>query len=88
MHFNRPVKKFKSITYGYSNQVTIFSNENFDVISIFALRNQQCSNTPISVTLIYRSPNLPHSFLLIAYDICSAEMLIFFLGILQMNWRK
>ena len=58
MH-NTNVKKFKSIVYGYSNQITISSNENFDVSSIIALRKQQFNKTSISVTLIYRSPNSP-----------------------------
>ena len=35
------------------------SNEDFDAISIFTLRNQQFSNNPISAALIYRSPNSP-----------------------------
>ena len=59
MHFNTNLNKFKSITYGYSNQITVLSNEDFDGISIFTLRNQQFSNNPISVALIYRSPNSP-----------------------------
>ena len=54
VHFNTNVNKFKSIAYGYSNQITILSNENIDVISITP-RKQQFSNTPISIVLVYIS---------------------------------
>ena len=50
--FNAVVNKIKSIAYGYSNQITIFLNENFDAIF---------SNTPILIALIYRLPNSPLS---------------------------
>ena len=59
MHFNTNLNKFKSITYSYSNQITVLSNGDFETISIFTLRNQQFSNNPISVALIYRTPNSP-----------------------------
>ena len=35
------------------------SNENFNVISIFTLRKQEVSNTPILIEIIYRLPRLP-----------------------------
>ena len=35
------------------------SNENFNVISIFTLRKQEVSNTPILIVIIYRLPRLP-----------------------------
>ena len=61
MHFNTYANKFKSVAYDYSNQTAILSNENFNAISIFTLRKQQFSNTPISIALIYRSLNSPIS---------------------------
>ena len=51
--FDTNANKFKGISHGYSNQITILSNENVRAISIFTLRKQQLSNTPISVGLIY-----------------------------------
>ena len=59
MYSNTNVNKFKSIAYNYSNQITIMSNENFNVISIFTLRKQEVSNTPILIVIIYRLPRLP-----------------------------
>ena len=59
IHFNSNINKFKSIAYGYSREITILSNEDFNAISIFTLKKQQFSNTPI--TLIYRSPKSPLS---------------------------
>lgn len=38
IHFNTNVNKFRSIAYGYSNQITILLNENSDAISIFIFR--------------------------------------------------
>ena len=52
-------KKLKSIAYGYSREVTILSNEDFNVISIFTLK--KISNTPVSMALIYRSSKSPLS---------------------------
>ena len=52
MHFNTSLNKFKSIAYGYSNQITFLSNEDFDGIFIVILRKQQLSNNPISLALI------------------------------------
>ena len=49
MNFNVVENKFKSIAYGYSNQITNLLNENFEVISTFTLMNQQFSNTPILI---------------------------------------
>ena len=51
MHFNTDVNIQKHC-------ILLFES---DVISIFTLRKQQFSNTPISITLIYRLPNLPLS---------------------------
>ena len=45
--FNSNINKFKSIAYGYSREITILSNEDFNAISMFILKNQQFSNTPI-----------------------------------------
>ena len=59
MRFNTNINKVKSIAYGYSNQITILSNENFDTISVSTLRKQQFNNTFISMALIHRSPNSP-----------------------------
>ena len=56
IHFNSNINKFKSITYLCSKEITILSNKDFNVISIFTLKRQQVSNTPISIALIYRSP--------------------------------
>ena len=56
IHFNSNINKFKSIAYGYSREITILSNEDFNAISIFTLKKQQFSNTPVSIALIYRSP--------------------------------
>ena len=38
IHFNSNINKFKSIGYGYSREITIFSNEGFDAILIFTLK--------------------------------------------------
>ena len=38
IHFNSNINKFKSIGYGYSREITIFSNEDFDAIFIFTLK--------------------------------------------------
>ena len=62
IHFNSNINKFKSIEYGYSREVTILSNADFNVISIFTLKEQQFSNTPISIALICRSPKSPLYF--------------------------
>ena len=59
MYFNTNVNKFKSIAYNCSNQITIMSNENFNVISIFTLRKQEVRNTPVLIVIIYRLPRLP-----------------------------
>ena len=47
IHFNSNINKFKSIAYGYSREITILSNEDFNAISMFILKNQQFSNIPI-----------------------------------------
>ena len=57
IHFNSNINKFKGIEY--SREVTILSNADFNAISIFAQKEQQFSNTPISIALIYRSPKSP-----------------------------
>ena len=56
IHFNSNINKFKGIEYGYSREVTILSNADFNAISIFTQKEQQFSNTSISIALIYRSP--------------------------------
>ena len=61
VHFHSNINNFKSIAYGYSREITILSNEYFNVISIFTLKKQHCSNTPIPITLIYTSPKSPLS---------------------------
>ena len=38
IHFNSNVNKFKSMAYGYSGEITILSNEDFNAISIFILK--------------------------------------------------
>ena len=40
IHFNSNVNKFKSIAYGYSGEITILSNEDFNAISIFTLKKE------------------------------------------------
>ena len=61
IHSNSNINKCKSIAYGYSLEITILSKDNFNAISIFTLKKQQFSNTPISVALIYRSAKSPLS---------------------------
>ena len=39
IHFNSNINKFKSIAYGYSREITILSNEEFNAISIFTPKN-------------------------------------------------
>ena len=58
IHSNSNLNKFKSIEYGYSREITILSNEDFNAISIFTLK-KQFINTLISTALIYRSPKSP-----------------------------
>ena len=41
IHFNSNINKFKGIEYGYSREVTILSNADFNAISIFTLKKQQ-----------------------------------------------
>ena len=60
IHSNANINKFKSIEYGYSREITILSNEDFNAISIFTLK-KQFINTLISISLIYRSPKSPLS---------------------------
>ena len=60
IHSNSNLNKFKSIEYGYSREITILSNEDFNAISIFTLE-KQFINTLISTALIYRSPKSPLS---------------------------
>ena len=57
MHFNNSDNKFKSIAYGFSNDVEILAKEDFNGISIFNTRKQHFSNNLFSTTLIYSSPN-------------------------------
>ena len=61
IYFNSDLNKFKSIAYGYSREITILSNEDFNAIFKFTLKKQQFSNTPIPIALIYRSPKSPLS---------------------------
>ena len=61
VHSNSNINKYKSIAYGYSMEITILSKDDFNAISIFTLKKQQFSNTPISITLIYRSAKSPLS---------------------------
>ena len=61
IYFNSNLSKFKSIAYGYSRETTVLSNEDFNAIFIFTMKNQQFSNTPISIALTYRSPKWPLS---------------------------
>ena len=69
IHFNSNINKFKCIACGYSREITILSNEDFNAISIFTLKKQQFSNTPMSIALIYRSPKSPYLSSLIVYNI-------------------
>ena len=61
VHSNSNINKYKSTAYGYSMEITILSKDDFNAISIFTLKKQQFSNTPISITLIYRSAKSPLS---------------------------
>ena len=61
IHFYSNINNFKSIAYGYSREISILSHEYFNVISIFTLKKQQFSYTPISITLIYTSLKSPLS---------------------------
>ena len=61
VHSNSNINKYKSIAYGYSMEITILSKDDFNAISIFTLKKQQFSNTPISIALIYRSAKSPLS---------------------------
>ena len=45
IHFSSNIKKFKSTAYGYSREITVVSNEDFNVICVFTLKKQQFSNT-------------------------------------------
>ena len=61
VHSNSNINKYKSIAYGYSMEITILPKDDFNAISIFTLKKQQFSNTPISVALIYKSAKSPLS---------------------------
>ena len=45
IYFSSNIKKFKSTAYGYSREITVVSNEDFNVICVFTLKKQQFSNT-------------------------------------------
>ena len=45
IRFSSNIKKFKSTAYGYSREITVVSNEDFNVICVFTLKKQQFSNT-------------------------------------------
>ena len=57
MHFYNSDNKFKSIAYGFSNDVAILAKEDFNGISIFNIRKQHFSNNPFSTVLTYRCLN-------------------------------
>ena len=61
VHSNSNINKYKSNAYGYSMEITILPKDDFNAISIFTLKKQQYSNTPISIALIYRSAKSPLS---------------------------
>ena len=66
MHFYNSDNKFKSIAYGFSNDVAILAKEDFNGISIFNIRKQHFSNNLFSIALIYSAQIHKHQLLLIA----------------------
>ena len=41
IHFNSNINRLKSIACGYSSEITILSNEDFNAISIFTLKKKK-----------------------------------------------
>ena len=87
IHSNSNLNKFKSIEYGYSREITILSNEDFNAISIFTLK-KQFINTLISTALIYRSPKSPLSEFIDCLQYLVGKNINIFLGDFQMHLRE
>ena len=59
IYFNSNENKYRSIAFCYSNFVSLLTYEDHNGISIFTVTKSQFYEYPITVALVYRSPNTP-----------------------------
>ena len=59
IHFNSNENRYRSIAFCYSNRVSILDHEDHNAISIIVITKPQFYEYPITIALVYRSPNCP-----------------------------
>ena len=59
MHFNSNKNNYRSIAFCYSNRVFVLDHKDHNAISIIAITKPQFYEYPITIALVYRSPNNP-----------------------------
>ena len=59
LHFNSTENKYRSIAFCYLNRVSVLGHEDHNAISIIAITKPQSYEYPITIALVYGSPNSP-----------------------------
>ena len=59
IHFSSNESKYRSIAFRYSNRVFVLDHEDHNAISNIAITKPQFYEYPITIALVYRSPNSP-----------------------------
>ena len=57
IHFNSSKNKYQNTAFCYANDVHVLLHENYNVVSIFNILKPSFQKYPITVALLYRSPN-------------------------------